>query len=186
MSEPTSPGMDAEAAAWRVENADDLPPSSPPPGPARAPNSPPPGAAQPPASLGAASKTDDDDDDDQPVTPEEAAEFAVTLIGICLTNLVSERLEFKPKQEKKLVRLAVPLAKKYLPETSDVVSPEVAFAVGLAVICGKNYLTSSPEPASEPASPPGGSENANGKSGGPSVTTPADIDGRKVEGQVLQ
>ncbi len=184
MSEPRAQGLEDEARAWAADNAEDLPPAA---GPA-APSSPPPNPNEPgssatPAASSSSSSADDEDDDEKPVSPEEAAAFFVGLIDIGLSNFVSERLAFKPKQEAKLVKLAVPLAKKYLPDTSDLVSPELAFGIGLAAICLKNY-TSSPEPDQAPASPPGGSENPAGSSGGPS--TEASVDGRSVHAEVLQ
>lgn len=184
MSEPRAQSLEDEARAWAADHADEPQPAPAAPS-SSAPNPNEPGSSATPAasSSSSSSSADNEDDDEKPVTPEEAAAFFVGLIDIGLSNFVSERLAFKPKQEAKLVRLAVPLARKYLPDTADLVSPEVAFGVGLAAICLKNY-TSSPEPDSAPASPPGGSEQAGRSSGGPS--TEASVDGRSVHAEVLQ
>jgi hypothetical protein len=183
---PQGSTLEDEARAWAQENPEQAPPppaspATPAPGAAPASSSPP---VQPAAPVAQASASDDDDDE-QPVSPEEAAEFAVALLDIVLTNFVSERLEFKPKQHAKLVKLGTPLARKYMPDVSDVASPEIAFAVGLAAICAKNYLTT-PDPATAHGSPAGGTEGTGGSSGGPVGTTPANVDGKNVNAEVLQ
>lgn len=182
--------LEAAAAEFARENPDEVPQPPPPAPNANAPGSraePTPTAAPSSSSQASASSTSqpegEDDDEDEVVTPEDTAKFAIGLLDVAMTNFIGARMELTPKQERKLVKLAVPLVKKYMPDDlAEVVSPEVAFIGGALMIYAPKYL--SPEPGADGASPPGGNADGDGSSGGPSSTTEATIDGKAVKAEV--